>query len=1020
MSNIVLNELSLAIGDDNNSSNNDSGSRRVESEQKFANLRSPQEVGSLLLTRRLTSSSKSVPRRTKSFVRYKISRSLNFDIGTLRSDVAYNSPNSSSDSGSYDEDRYLSRSAKIMRALNFTNKPSYCTTKMKKALSFDSRSSPRKSLFVNIDGLKSFSPNLDASVASEIRDISSDEQSALDSLSGEMLVASSESIDENQNQTPSRQGTKNVHSLSCATPVMRTNRTIHDLSMIAPSLRIGLKERIDDLVRITTPLEQLPLQCKSHNGSTNNVAVATPRNLYRDFCEDEDGGRPSTPENTTCAIPESMSAIKKSHRKERLQRRNEYCTADSSKVAAKCPSLGTPKLSKSLAACQAQASRIEYKCRSPTRSLNFIDQLCVKSNEEKEMLEFSTDVDLIDMESSTDRATDQESALDIGCEEFPPSLKVLNSSGESKGEDDGGVSNAIDADLPKLREPIGEAEESYGSLEEHNNPTAVEIDSRPTTPEQSASEGGNSERIVTPENRINFLQQILRDSIKKSHKKVKHENKKSHLVSGAMHGRQMRDDEISGERAYDENKSEFPRHKAVAETDRTNSEKTDRASTPENLNSSRLLLSQFSSVKKSHKKDKHNKIIGEFIRRQKHFNKDRPSTKEGRCARDVGNLVTSRYESDGEDPEAGTRDDKSVEVVAEKEEIRRGNKATVQKEGIGDSGRYTSRCIWANDLSPSKRKQTKDVELQGYCQGLKAIGNEEFRIFTPIKKRKPLCAQNEAEYSSSRRERPARENESAERNINLSRCSTPLILNCDEECAHGHTQTSPASFRAANDLNNGADIEEAPCGRLAVMPDSDSPAQSGKSTPENASPPKMCLGSASIKKSHRKNKRQNGSQEQPISDFDVAAPPTNRRKMREKTRIREDEEIVSPIRSRSELREDSGEIERDRPHTRLFCRDIAESSNGQGLLDRSAEDTNEEDDESPNRTPPNDLRAECYVRELQRASIKRSHKKVRDQRKTLIVDEDDRVPSDDGSIFGEQEGALSEESIGHGRQTGSG
>lgn len=287
-------------------------------EQKFIVDVSPSNDNRYFVKRAYTSPrilSKSVPRRNRNFIRYKINRSLSFD--NTKNDRLFKSPNSSSGNSSFDNDKYLTRSAKIMRALNFNCSPFYNQRKkIKKTLNFNLTPSPKKfsNLRISRDNINF---NLTSS-SPKINKTLNFDTSPSDSSTSSILLTSFDSMDENQNQTPSQRNTKTKKLLNYITPKKRMYVSSPDMDISSPSLRLSLKEKIDDIVQMSSsPIPHSFNKDRKALNFNTRCNISTPRNLYADFSNDDDE-RPRTPENTISIVPESMSAIKKSHKKVRI------------------------------------------------------------------------------------------------------------------------------------------------------------------------------------------------------------------------------------------------------------------------------------------------------------------------------------------------------------------------------------------------------------------------------------------------------------------------------------------------------------------------------------------------------------------------------------------------------------------------------------------------------------------------------------------------------------------------------
>lgn len=288
--------------------NIDKTKENYEMDQKCFIAWSPLEKNDFSFKHRYITCSRSVPHKSKRLAKYRLSRSLNFDAS-----VCNNSENSS-----FEEDKHLSRSAKIMRALNFNSSPSYYgKTKIKKSLNFNLTPSPKSFRRVKKGIRKSLSLNFNSPLSVPNK-YSSLNDNPSDSANSSLLFSSSDSIDENQNETPLQQSTKEHEMLHYSTPNAKYTRksSCHSASF-TPLLRSRLKETIDNIVYVAaTPNSQSLKRVKGRTKYTNNITMNTSRNLLHEF-HDKDDSRSCTPKNLICIIPESMSAIKRSHKKVR-------------------------------------------------------------------------------------------------------------------------------------------------------------------------------------------------------------------------------------------------------------------------------------------------------------------------------------------------------------------------------------------------------------------------------------------------------------------------------------------------------------------------------------------------------------------------------------------------------------------------------------------------------------------------------------------------------------------------------
>lgn len=308
-------EIAKKMENGNNQDNNNV--MNSESKHNFFINWAPLNEKKFFLKHRYGSSrvlSKSVPRRNKSLFRYKINRSLNFDVIGSRKNSWSKSLNSSLDDGddSFKNKslRDLSRSAKIMRALSL-DQNLFRNMSIKRSLNFDSTPSPEKS---NSIGSSSHTDSINITLSNSTTSSSLlGEFLKLDTNSSNSTANSTlESMDENQNQTPQQ----NRKMIKISNDRISDTKENESRSSCSTSLfRSSPKDNIGNMICMT----QTPdLQCSKRNNrsrAVNYVIIAsTPRNLFQEFDQNEDN-RPCTPENVMRLIPQSISSIKKSHKK---------------------------------------------------------------------------------------------------------------------------------------------------------------------------------------------------------------------------------------------------------------------------------------------------------------------------------------------------------------------------------------------------------------------------------------------------------------------------------------------------------------------------------------------------------------------------------------------------------------------------------------------------------------------------------------------------------------------------------
>ncbi|XP_053977284.1 uncharacterized protein LOC128875602 [Hylaeus volcanicus] len=886
----------------NDKSNEDYSIHSTELDKQCFSPWSPLQENDALLKHRYISCSRSVPHRNRRFVRYKINRSLNFDA---------NAQSSSSENSSFEEDKHLSRSAKIMRALNCTTSPSYYgRTKIKKSLNFNLTPSPKR--FLPARSIrKTLSLNFGSPLSASSKLLNFEDDSN-DSVKSKLIFTSTESIDENQNETPSQHSTKDHDTLHFSTPNTTLSRKSLYSTSFTPVLRSRLKETIDNIVYITaTPNSQSLKSMKGRTKGLNNGFANTSRNLLQEF-HDSDDDRPCTPENVIRIIPESMSAIKRSHRKERSSRWNGHST--------------TQATSSFLNNTNTFENMTKSQHKYHLQDSNSTDRSSSRNSDAQDIPSYSSEDDMSDTGSLFDYKDELKNVLD-----------------ESKE-----VSNCMSNS--DIVQPKFEKCDIKVKAEDNLPVQNIKTEARPVTPDLAAEHILEPQKSVTPENRIDFLKKISKDSIKKSHKKKKDVNKKKIFSSKVLQFKVGDANQADGE-YWDNSEQAGNNEENKLNVEQNNFDKVDveRACTPEMVHSSRLLLPQFSSVKKSHKKDKHSKILSGFLKRQEYFNKEINAVKDNNNKAFNGDDA-SEYKkcidlSSDFDTTANSSDSSYLVNVSAK-------------------------------LSPSKRKISLNTTSSSHDASVSCdselqecdISQEEFQIFTPLKRKRPLIASNAKEYLHFY-DLPSGKDEVLEKpvaNINFSRCLTP-VLSLQENYIKPE-ENHPVTIKS-DDVST-EDLEVNVC---------ESNSKTGRSTPRNMSTEELYSNIDSIKKSHKKNKRGNISRK----GFNLI---------------------------RSNLCDEKGQSSSEDIKNETFEKlESPTDSIDHEKVEGSSGSANDHDSSSANPiiaiqnvTPPNCLKAKNYMKLLQETSIKRSHKKVRDQRKREARIDTNEL-SDDGSIFGDEE-----------------
>ena len=903
---------------------------------------SPLEESKFLLKHRYVSCSRSAPHKNKRFVRYKLTRSLYLDV---------NIRNSSSENGSFVEDKHLSRSAKIMRALNVSSSRAYYErTKIKKSLNFNLTPSPKRFVPARKGIRKALSLSFSPPVFGSNKTLDYDDDPN-DTTNSSSIFTSSESIDENQNETPSQQSMKGHGTLHYSTPNTRLSRKSLCSTSFAPVLPSRLKATIDNVMcSSTTPNSHSTKYIEGRSKCLDNIATNTSRNLFHEFHggdnddDDDDDNRPHTPENLIRIFPESMSAIKRSHKKERSSRRSEYY-----------PQFGNG-FGNDAGICKNETDTVEDYEYIPIDlysddSLNFKDiPVCDSADG------ISDTGSLFDYtEEWKHISEDSEKVLDsvLSCDSGPSKSHGYDVKEEPKPK--GSDENLCESQTADHNEIIGEINDVKPS-------SMIKTEVRSVTPDPTTEILLQSQESITPENDINVLRSLAKDSIKKSRSKSKSDNRRKLFSPKVLQCKV----EVTGEE--DAKCWQDVKQEENTEDDRMVSEQSnlERACTPENINSSRLLLSQYSSIKKSHRKDKHNKIVSGFLKRQEYF------SKEVDFVRDTDNEI--KAQSDDSRPECN----KSMESLSSEFDA---------VTNVNDSS--------FNRLSPSKRKIPLDVSLDhathnvscnSELQESDASAAEEFKIFTPLKRKKRSLIPSAVKENYY--DLPLVKDEISDEvvaNISLSRCLTPVLSFLDNY----KTRIADENSLAAVKLDSSIASEEVP---TEIHDCEDSNDTTGRLTPRNMSTVELYSNLDSIKKSHKKNKRENCSRKSfklvRNNCYDEESQAMSRNIENDTyDKLESSDDCIGVYDTNESI--DHDDI------------DIATSA-GSRASDENLPSTSTEKI-LQNVTPPNSLKMLNYIKLLRQTSIKRSHKKVRDQKKYELLTAEANDLSDDGSIFGDEE-----------------
>lgn len=569
---------------------------------------------------------------------------------------------------------------------------------------------------------------------------------------------------------------------------------------------------------------------------------------------------------------------------------------------------------------------------------------------------------------------DSEKVLDsvLSCDSGPSKFHGYDIKGKPKPEEsDENLCESRTADHNEIIGEINDVKTSSMSARYDNARTEV----RSVTPDPTTEIVLQSLESITPENDINVLRSLAKDSIKKSRSKSKSDNRRKLFSPKVLQCKV----EVTGEEDtkcwQDVKQEENP------EDDRTVSQQNnhlERACTPENINSSRLLLSQYSSIKKSHRKDKHNKIVSGFLKRQEYFNKEIDFVRDNEI----------KAQSDDGRPEYN----KSVESLSSEFDT------VTNMHDSTSSVTHADETASFNRLSPNKRKIPLDVSLDrdthnvscdSELQESDASAAEEFKIFTPLKRKRSLIpsAVKENYYDL-----PLGKDEISDEvveNISLSRCLTPVLSFHDNYTTRHADENSLAAVK----LESSIASEEVP---TEIHDCDDSGDTTGRLTPRNMSTVELYSNLDSIKKSHKKNKRENCSRK----SFKLV-----RNNCYDEESLAVSKNIENDTYDKLESSDDCiglYDTNKSIDHDDIDIDIDIERSAGSRASDENLASTSTEK-LLRNVTPPNSLKTRNYIKLLRETSIKRSHKKVRNQKKYELLTAEANDLSDDGSIFGDEE-----------------
>jgi len=484
----------------------------------------------------------------------------------------------------------------------------------------------------------------------------------------------------------------------------------------------------------------------------------------------------------------------------------------------------------------------------------------------------------------------------------------------------------------------------------------VTSENRMASPESNPISQDNNE-IVTPENNVNMLKQVSTESIKKSHKKIKHGNRKTLFKTKDLNqNMELAKSEISMEGVCNIDQDIKSQ---TADSTRVSSPQNfefERPSTPENVNSSRLLLLDFNSVKKSHKKDKRSKRSSSFAECHYKYRK-----------RSSNSLQRSRYEEN------------TGRTLCKNEFLG-------LKESPG--------------MSPKKKKKSVSMFLQcstpKISSAFMSLENkdikDEFKICTPIKKL-PIMLPVTNHVSADEISQEEDESAQTSKEIDCTRCVTPVA--CFKELRKNEDLT----LECDNAKRFETDVSISKATDTANLKN-----KNGRSTPINMSTTELLCNIDSIKKSHKKDKHSHSKR--PILKKKGSYIEENGNISFINNEEILEEPTILPFKHHVDKHCAEKEMciimEKDKSYRET------DYNNPQPSTSRGGDDMENGKKNSKSKfldtTPPNSLNAMNLIK-LHTTSIKKSHKKKRDtnaQTKYILMSQEYEL-SDDGSIFDEEE-----------------
>ncbi|XP_011631948.1 probable GPI-anchored adhesin-like protein PGA55 [Pogonomyrmex barbatus] len=828
----------------------------------------------------------------------RMNRSLSSD--SINSDSWQKSPNSTLNHDSVDMQkscRSLSRSAKIMKALHSPYNTFRRNTNIRKSLTFDS--SPKESSYD------------DSSISSSVDTSSIINISSTESIANSDLVASTESIDENQNQTPqqdrkfSRISNKNDAERNIYKP-----RTSHLMSLLQEKTDNTSLQQTSDLNSLISSFEHD--NNESHGSGLDIISTSTPKNAEQSYMKDCDEEQSST----------SQIDISIENDNSHLER-----TMESSKVNMF-----------SNASCTMASKDVSWKKnRNIKRMLIYdLDDKCSDAKLDHGVQQTIASQENNLSENGLDQIENDKQSIDFS--DFHEHEESIQN--EEREEKDCSEENACNEEVKQL------------SLQKESSNicnVSMTSENRIESPEANPIISQNTNKVSTPENNINMLQHISTESIKKSHKKVKHGNRKALFKMDLLHKIGSTKTETSVEDTCSNNQ-----HKSQADIC-VSLQNSNRPCTPENVNSSRLLLLHYNSVKKSHKKDKRNKKDSDLAKRHNY--------------------------------EYHKRNDDSLKSMYEEENI---NKMLHLNEllGVGDSP----------DVLPRKKKRSVSISSQDDMFELPSSSNSlrcentdnKFKIYTPIKKSSILLTSHmSADEMSYKNDESAQE---TSKEVDYSRCMTPITRFRKPSKSEDLTPRecdSIKTFETDESISN-ANLKD----------------ENGRSTPINMSTIELLRNKDSIKKSHKKDKHNRNKlilkKKRSYTTRNEQIDLLNDVKMLEDHTTLYSTHHGDNHCTEREMCSNMHEEEKDESYKKTAY-DDPQPSTSRGRDIEGANDTAKSTLLSA--TPPNSLTAINSIKVMQTTSIKKSHKKERDinaHTKLILMSQECEL-SNDGSIFDEED-----------------